>query len=76
MKGLIQNFKNLKEGVRRSLLVGMVPGAFILGSIVGNLVEYMMHVEDYFGYSIFAGLPIYWILVFTGIWIYEGFQKK
>lgn len=70
----MNRFRNLSLGVRRAILAGTIPGAMIAGSVVGSLNEYRFDGEDFFAYSIFAGIPIYWAIVFIGLWIYEGFK--
>lgn len=73
---MIGRFKSLTLGVQRALLAGTIPGAMIAGGIVGSLNEYRFDGEDFFVYSIFAGIPIYWAIVFIGLWIYEGFKRN
>lgn len=69
-------FMELSLGVRRLIFVGTIPGAFQIGGILGTMNEHSSHSDFFFGWSIFAGIPIYWICVFAGLWIYQGFKEK
>lgn len=73
---MIKYFKSLNSGIKRSLIIGTFIGASIIGALfeLGSssyFDEFHFVIE-----SIFIGIPIYWIIVFAGLWIYQGFEKK
>ena len=67
---LFTNFKNLGKGVKRLLIVA----SFILPFIMGGLMT-EFNDEEWFGVSIIICMPIYWMLTFVGLWVYEGFKE-
>lgn len=75
---MFKKFKELKTGVKRALIAGTLVGAPLIGYLVGYFLEYNHNVdgEEFWGYTIFLGIPIYWVLVFIGIWVYEGFKER
>lgn len=72
---MLNNFKQLKTGVKRAIITGTIPGAMILGGIIGAINEQYFRGDDFIAYSIFLGIPLYWISVLLGIWIYDGFKN-
>lgn len=71
---MTSKFKALAKGVQRAIIAGTLVGASIIGGVIGALNEYTLSRDEFFGYSIFLGIPIYWACVFVGLWIYEGFK--
>ena len=71
----MKNFKKLSTGVKRAIIAGTIPGAMIIASIIGALDSYSSDGVDFLAYSIIFGAPLYWIIVFIGLWIYDGFSK-
>ncbi|MEQ6118472.1 hypothetical protein [Reichenbachiella sp. MALMAid0571] len=73
---MFKKFKELKTGVKRAVVVGTIPGAMILGGTIGALNERYYSGDDFFGYSIFLGIPLYWIVALIGVWVYDGFKEN
>jgi len=67
---MIKYFKKLNSGIKRSLIVGN----FIIALIIWLLCEY--YDDNEFSEYIAGTTIIYWILVFSGLWIYQGFKKS
>ena len=63
---MISKFTALPKGVQRTIIVA----SFILPFIAG----YIMHKYDWFLNGLIIFTPVYWILIFAGIWVYEGFK--
>ena len=65
----VATLKRLNKGIYRSIIAG----SFILPLILAIIFFDGMYIEDFF--SIFIGaMGVYWILLFVGLWIYEGFK--
>ena len=77
---MISKFKALPKGVQRAIIVGSFTIPYICGMIGYSLLFSNQLVEIVFLGGLIAGLivytPIYWALVFAGIWIYEGFKSE
>jgi hypothetical protein len=73
---MMKRFRSLTLGVRRSLMIGTIPGSMLVGGILGSLSEPRLDGDDFLLYSLFWGIPIYWVIVFIGLWIYEGFKTS
>lgn len=65
---LINNFKELPKGYKRLLVFGSIIVPILSASI---FCEYE---EEWLGYLAISIIG-YWILIFFGIWIYEGFKS-
>lgn len=73
---MFKKFNELKKGVKRAIIVGTIPGAMILGGTFGAFNERFYDIGEFFGYSIFPGIPFYWISVLIGVWVYDGFKEN
>jgi hypothetical protein len=67
---MIRAFKKLSEGVRRALIAGTLIGPFIIAAPLWAGIG-----GKYLAFVIVFGIPLYWLSVFIGIWIYSGFKK-
>lgn len=67
-------FIKLPKGVFRLILVC----GFIIPLLFGIISEINVRWSDgkYIFLSLLFGIPIYWILVRIGLWVYAGFQEK
>lgn len=63
-------FKDLKKGVKRAIFAGTIPAAFILGWIIRGRIDF-----DSLLLAIVFGIPIYWVIVLIGVWVYDGFKE-
>jgi fucose permease len=63
---MISKFKALPKGVQRAIIVASLIVPFIAGRIMDKY--------DWVGVGLVICTPIYWVLIFAGIWIYEGFK--
>jgi len=73
---MIKYFKSLNTGIKRSIIIGTFFGASIIGALfeLGSSSYF-----DNFAFvieSIFIGIPVYWLIVFAGLWIYQGFEQN
>lgn len=70
---MLKGFKSLSLGARRALIVGTIPGGLLFALILAATLEVNIPntIHDYF----VAGPAIYWVCVFIGIWIYQGFKS-
>lgn len=74
---MIKKFKKLKEGAKRAIIAGTLIGAPLLG-VVFFLIEgsSIDGADELISASLFFGVPAYWLMVFIGIWVYEGFKEE
>ncbi|MBB6003677.1 hypothetical protein [Arcicella rosea] len=64
---MIPRFKALLKGVQRAIIVASLILPYIAGYIMGGE-------EEWFLVGLIICTPVYWVLTFAGIWIYEGFK--
>ena len=67
---MIRAFKNLSEGIRRALIAGTLIGPFIIAFPLWAGIG-----GQYIAFVVVFGIPLYWLSVLIGIWIYGGFRK-
>lgn len=72
---MIKYFKSLNSGIKRSLIIGTFLGASIIG-VLFALDDSYFYWEDFFISSVVIGIPVYWVIVFAGLWVYQGFKKN
>lgn len=65
---MISNFKALNLGIRRILIVGTIPGALIIGSIIDS--------KEFILAGLLFGIPVYWLTIFIILWVVDGFKKE
>jgi len=64
---MISKFKALPKGVQRAIIVASLIIPYIAGYIMGGKREWFL-------VGLIICTPIYWVLTFAGVWIYEGFK--
>lgn len=67
LRALLNDFKELPEGVKRLIYVGCVAIPLIIGIITEG------------GYWIEVFIPyflVYWVLIFVAQWVYKGFKES
>jgi hypothetical protein len=65
---MISKFKALPKGVQRAIIVASLTLPYIVGYVLGGE-------REWFPFGLIIVTPIYWVLTFAGIWIYEGFKE-
>jgi hypothetical protein len=68
-KTMISKFKALPKGVQRAIIVASLILPYIAGYIMDDT-----HKQEWFLIGLIICTPVYWVLTFAGIWIYEGFK--
>lgn len=69
MNTIYKQYREFGKGVKRSIIIG----GFILPLIAGGIVTDCN--GDWIQFSAVICYPIYWSLVFAGVWIYMGFKE-
>jgi hypothetical protein len=67
---MISTFKSLETGNKRAIIVAGVILPLIAGGIMTEFDD------EWIPVTIIICLPVYWILVFAGLWIYDGFGSN
>lgn len=71
-----KGFKSLKLGIRRIIIVGMIPIAILIGAILEATTDAGFNGDGIYVFTVLVGIPAYWVCVFIGIWIYNGFKEE
>ncbi len=68
---MIKYFRKLNPGIKRIFIVGNL----VIAIIIWLLFEFYFYDNEFSEYILGTSI-IYWVLIFSGLWIYQGFEKN
>ncbi len=73
---MIKYFKSINPGIKRLIIIGTFIGASLIGALFELGSSSHFDNFDFVIETIYIGIPVYWAIVFSGLWIYQGFEQN